>query len=200
LSSLPGILTALAVNDEGSWLLAAVSEQTGGSLYSVAASGASNYLAPAGAVSGLAFLAGSSDALVADHGRNEVVLLRNVSGGAQALVLASEQDGLRSPVAVAASADGARAFAALGGSKQVASVPLQGGVPTFVACDCTPTALERMRGGDVFRMTETAGQAVFLLDGSNSDPRVWFVPPSGAPSLPVTDTTTPRSTRGRAQP
>jgi hypothetical protein len=136
---------------------------------------------------------------VADHGRNEVVLLRDVSRGAQALVLASEQDGLRGPVAVAPSADGSRAFAALGGSKQVASVPLQGGVPTFVACDCAPTALERMRGGDVFRMTE-ASQAVFLLDGSNSDPRVWFVPPSGAPSLPVTDTTTPRSTRGRAQP
>jgi hypothetical protein len=199
LASLPGILTALAVNDEGTWLLAAVSEQSGGSLHSVAAAGGTHYLAPAGNVSGLAFLEGSNDALVADHGRNEVVLLRNVSSGAQALVLASERDGLRGPVAVAASADGTRAFAALGGSKQIASLPLQGGVPTFMACDCTPTTLGRMRGPNVFRMTENAGQAVFLFDASNADPRVWFVPPAGAPALPASDTTTPRATRGRGQ-
>ncbi len=198
LASLPGILTALAINDEGNWLLAAVSEQAGGSLYSIAAGGESRYLAPAGSISGLAFFQGSNDALVADHGRNEVVLLRNVSAGAQSQVLASEQDGLRGPVAVAASADGQRAFAAIAGSKQIASLPLQGGVPTFVPCECTPAVLERLRGGSVFRLTEAAGQAVFLLDASNADPRVVFVPPSSsAPALPATDTTAPRSTRGR---
>ncbi len=198
LSSLPGVLTALAVNDEGTWLLAAVSEQSGGSLHSVAAAGGTNYLAPAGSVSGVAFFPGSNDALVADHGRNEVVLLRNVSSGAQAQVLASERDGLRGPVAVAASADGTRAFAALGAARQVASLPLQGGVASFLACECTPTALDRMRGANVFRMTETAGQAVFLLDASSTDPKIWFVPPGGAAALPATDTVAPRSSRGRA--
>ena len=196
LESLPGFVTALAIEDGGQWLLAGMSHEGAGSVFAVSAGGSASLVASAGQVSSLSFGAASDDALVTDYARNEVVLLRDISSGPQALVLASGKDGLSGPVAAAFSADRSRVYVANSGSNQIALLPLEGGVPAVLACDCRPTQLAALRGGSAYRITGSAGEPIYLLDTA-ADPRVVFVA-SATSGQPLTgDAPAPRSTRGR---
>jgi hypothetical protein len=197
LASLPGFVTALAIEDGGQWLLAGVSHDGAGSVYAVSAGGSTSMVASGGQISSLSFGAASDDALVTDYARNEVVLLRDISSGPQALVLASGKDGLSGPVAAAFAADGSRVYVANSGSNQIALLPLQGGVPAFLACDCRPTQLAALRGGSAFRITGSPGEPVYLLDTAAANPRVVFVASASGVQPLTGEAATPRSTRGR---
>ncbi|MCX6626013.1 MAG: hypothetical protein NTW28_00085, partial [Candidatus Solibacter sp.] len=87
------------------------------------------------------------------------------------------------PVAVQFSPDGARVYTA-NSRGTLAAIDLQTGLATAVSCRCTPTGLEPLTMGSIFRLTEISHRPVLLFDGSAPDPRVWFVPPDLSPAEP----------------
>ncbi len=212
LAGLPGMLTALAVSDDGKALAAAASQ---GSANSRSASGTLfvgspgqdlHPVGPLGNASALAFLPGTHDLLVADSGRGEVDLVRNATAGANWTVLASGRDGLGQPVAVAASSDNRTVFAVSSGDSRIAWIPLSGGPVEFVNCSCTPTGLDALAAGSVFRITSASSAPLFVLDarlqngGLTNPPRVLFIPaPDRAPANPVLRDGPSSSPRGRVQ-
>jgi hypothetical protein len=200
--SLPGVVTALAVSDNGQTLLTAVAGRDSGAIYSFAAGGSPTLTASVGRVTSLSFLANSGDALAADLDRSEV--LRIGSGGAA--VIASASDGVLRPTAVTATSDNRTALIASADSPKIAMVPLDGGAAIFVDCACAARQFSALAGDSLFRLNSDVRQPILLLDagrtladGVTPDPRVLFVPARtdlGAPPA-VTINATPTAVRGR---
>jgi hypothetical protein len=189
LKGMPGVLTAVAVSDDGQVLAAASSQGDSGALFVGGPGKELRQVGPLGTASALSFLNGSQDLLVADIGRNEVVLVRNIQQGAEWTVLASRQDGMNQPAAVAASRDNRTAFAVDSADGRIAWVPLSGGPVEFVDCPCTPTGLNALAQGSVFRLTSASSAPLYMLDArpqgdeASSRPRVLFIPaPDQAPA------------------
>lgn len=218
LAGMPGVLTALAVSDDGQTLAAAFSQGaiSEGAISEGAISGGDSgalfvgspgedlhRVGPLGRAAALSFLNDSQDLLVADIGRSEVVRIRNVKAGAEWTVLASRQDGLDQPIAVAASGDNSTAFAVSSADRRIARMPLSGGPVEFVDCPCTPTGLNALASGSVFRLTSASSAPLYMLDarpqgdGLSSQPRVLFIP---APDrAPAERDEAARSPRGRVR-
>jgi DNA-binding beta-propeller fold protein YncE len=122
------------------------------------------------------FLSRNRDAVIGDPAQNRVSLVRDVNGSGETLLLASEREGLTEPVAVAASSDNALVFVATARSG-VAAISVASGEITWTSCDCTPTAMSRLSGRSVFRLSEpTEGAPLWVYDGSGAEARVVFVP------------------------
>ena len=138
-----------------------------------------------GRISSVAFLPDSNDAAVADHDRNEVILMTDVVGGGGSTVIGGEQDGVMQPAVVAASADGASILAVSSQRTAVARLSTSGGLPRFLDCDCRPINLMALVGNAVFVVSATSASPLYVYDGDResngqSEPRIVFVPPSEA--------------------
>jgi hypothetical protein len=200
LSALPGILTALAVNDRGDALLAAVSDRDSGSLYALAIGGQPRVVSPVTRVTAVRFLHNSNDAVAADYDANEVLLIRNVLTNPEPMVIASARDGVQRPVAVASSPGNQRIFAANSEPGAVAVISPNGGAPQLIACDCRATELSAVRAGSMFRLSSATNGPIMLLDASGAEVRVLFIPPAeGESETPGAEPVVPRGPRGRVR-
>jgi hypothetical protein len=126
-------------------------------------------LGAAGKIAALAFSSSGSDAVVADSGAQEVLLVR---AGALEL-LAGEQDGILNPAAVAFSPRGV--LVANEGTKSVGLLPSDRGVPQYIACECTPKLLNTLSPG-VFQLTENGDGPVWIFDIRPEEAKLWFIP------------------------
>ena len=200
LSSLPGILTALAVNDRGDAILAAVNGGDAGSLYALTIGGQPRLVAPVTRVTAVRFFHNTNDAVVADYDANEVLLIRNVLTNPEPIVMASARDGVQRPVAVASSPDNKRIFAANAEPGAVAVISPDGGDPELIACNCRATELSAVRGGSMFRLSSATNAPIMMLDASQPEARMLFIPPAdGEGATPVQETVVPRGPRGRVR-
>jgi hypothetical protein len=172
-SALGGPIGMMAVNDTGEIALVSVGDGAM-TVYAVQSKSAPAAVYRANSVSGLAFLRGSSDALMTSSAENRLVWLRDVSGTSSAVELANRQSGLDAPSLVAASEDGSRALVLSGDS--VWSVPFSGAAATSVRCSCTPTRLLQLRGRDAYLLTDSATHSLAVLDGSSPAARILFIP------------------------
>jgi hypothetical protein len=164
-----GVPSALAVSDDAHTVLAAVNNSI--RLFeSYADMGKLVDTAPGAQV---AFAAGGHDAAVADTGAG-VVLFHDLAGAAGSQVIAPPDENGPAFSALAFSADGKALFLASAAAQAVTQLDLSAGSRTRIACNCSPTLLARM--GNVFRLTELAGDPLWLLDAPESAPRVVFVP------------------------
>ena len=170
--SLPGVLTALAVSDNGA-VLAAAAERTGGSLYALVAGRDPARIGTVRRVLGLSFAPRTDDAVAADYDASEVLLIRGVTTIGQISVIASANDGVSKPSFAAVAADGATAVAVV--PSGVARVPLNGGSPELLDCACKPTTLSPLAGGAAFRLTEAVGAPIHLVEVTG-ETRMLFVP------------------------
>jgi hypothetical protein len=177
LSSLDGVITAIAISDDGEVGLVATSGRNSGSVYVLKTGQDPRPIVSVGRVLALAFVERSHDAVIADYDKNEVLLVQQVDGSAQPVPLASGNDGIVHPNAIIATADGRRALVASSDSRRVAFVPLSGGPTEFVSCRCEPTTLARLNGNSMFQLTTASGQPLFVLDASRAEARILFVPP-----------------------
>ncbi len=178
LDALPGVLTAFAVSDDGETVLAAASTRAGGQVFALGHDSAARSVASIGRALDVVFFPGSNDALIADVDRREAIKLSDVSGSATVTVLASRQDGLEAPVAVAATDDGQ---ALVADKSRAALIPAGGGAARFVDCDCRARTLTRLAGDSMFRLTDDLTAPISVLDAGRlattaGDPRVMFVP------------------------
>lgn len=172
LSSLPGVLTAIAISDQDGLVMAAVSQGDAGSVFAVSPGAAPRFIAALGRASAISFVDGSQDALIADYDRNELLLIRNVTGSADRLVLAGPNDGISKPVAISAERNGQRVFAAVETGVVVLGLD---GAPAVLPCSCSPSGLYRLQGSSVFRLNEASGNPLLLLDAGAAGPRILFV-------------------------
>lgn len=170
LAGVSGRPNALAVSDDGSTVLAATTD----GLFLVTAEGVTP-LPSVGAITALAFLPGSLDAVAA--GGAQVAVLSDTAGQPAWRVAGSFTEDFGDAIAVAAA--GGRAFVA--GNRAVAVVDLTAGAVSELAASCQVTGLARL-SGDAFRLTGVSSEPVWMVEGG-TEPRLLFVPP--APPAPA---------------
>ncbi|HYM13565.1 MAG TPA: hypothetical protein VEU62_22685 [Bryobacterales bacterium] len=181
LSAVSGKLTALALDRGASNLLVTAAGSAQGALYlwsAAADPGAPlRTLGTFGSPSALALLHGDQDAVVADAGSNQLLLIRNFAGSADVFALAGPNDGISNPVGLQAAADGARLFIADAGTPSLdvwnfAAQAMETGIPL----DAVPSKLTRVQGQSTFLLNEVGSDPLLLLDAAAGSPAVYFVP------------------------
>ncbi len=181
LGGVRGVLTALAVSDDGSVALAAFSNPNSpGAIYALRRGAAPALVGAAGRVVHLAFVPNAEDALAADYDRNEVLLLQDA--GRQGIqTLAGRNDGVRAPTAVEATTQGA-IFAVSEGSNAVIALSSAQATLGLLPCSCAASALDRLKDPDSFRLT--GGEGVIAVLQANANPAGVFYIPAGAEAEP----------------
>lgn len=174
-SSLPAPVTAMAVDDAGSFLLIAAGQAESVSLYRVPAGSTPSPLGSFRSVSSVRLFGAGRQALVTDTLAATVYQVADPAGAAVVQVVASERDGIQGLVAAETDAAGQRVFAA-DGTGTVFIFDRSGGPATKLDCACAPTGLFRLAGAAAFRLTEPAAGPLQVLDAS-SEPRIVAVPP-----------------------
>jgi hypothetical protein len=164
-----GVPSSLAVSDDARTLLASLTDSI--RLFESYADMGKLIDAAPGAL--VAFAAGGHDAAVADAGAG-ILVFHDLAGAGASQVIAPPDENRGASSALAFSADGKALFLASASAQAVTELDLTGGARTRVACSCSPTVLARM--GNVFRLTELAGDPLWLLDAPESTPRIVFVP------------------------
>jgi DNA-binding beta-propeller fold protein YncE len=170
---LDGTPSALAVSDDGSYLLFA----TAGSIRLLGIGGDNRKLMDAADGALAAFAPGGHDAAVSDPGGAGIVLFRDLAGASQQTIVAPPDDAIASPAGLAFSADGRKLFLASAAARSVAAFDLQTGGRAAIACNCVPAGLVSM--GNLFRLSEPGPAPLWLFDGSAA-PRIVFVPAPSA--------------------
>ncbi|MDE0105707.1 MAG: hypothetical protein OXN89_25290 [Bryobacterales bacterium] len=173
-----GSISGLALSDSGS-VLVATSGGGGGSLYMLPRRARAQRVGSVQEASGLTFLRGEEDAIIADGEANEVIFLRSYGMSWHAITVATENDGLNRPYLAGATGDGSYAVVAVPGG--VMSIPLYGGAVSFADCACSPTGLTPLLGGNAFLLTSDPRQPLLAVE-VGEEPRVRFIP-----ALPLDD-------------
>lgn len=187
LSTLPSAPQVFAVSDDGSLVLAGVSENTDGSaargeVFLCTSTAVPRSVATVQHASAIAFVGQSHNAVLADDVSNSVTLISDVANAATtAWVFSSEQ--FQAPDSVQVSPDGQSFLAGSSTSGIIAILNASGSNPVLVACGCAPAEFWQLTAPSVYQITEPANGLLWLLDGQSPNPRVFFVPvPRTSPS------------------
>ncbi|MCI0419632.1 MAG: hypothetical protein L0312_10490, partial [Acidobacteria bacterium] len=183
LSFLTGPLQTLTVSEDGNLVLLSAADGSVSRLYAYSKETGARVVSVMGEISAVQLFENGRDALVADKLTSEVFLMRDLLGTAQRTPLASQQEGISGPVALAFSKDGRQAFVANAGSGTVAGLDLSGGPAVLTSCHCTPTTLERLEGDSVFRLTDLSEDPLLMLESSPAENRILFVPSASGQSV-----------------
>jgi hypothetical protein len=174
-SGLPAPVTAMAVDDTGSFLLMAAGQAESVSLYRIPAGSAPSQVGSFRSVSAIRLFDAGRQALVVDALAATVYQVTDPAGAAELQVVASERDGIQGLVAAETDVTGQRVFAAAG-TGTLFIFDRSGGPVTTLDCGCTPAGLFRLAGAATFRLTEVTGGPLQVLD-ANAAPRIVAVPP-----------------------
>jgi hypothetical protein len=180
-SALPASLAAMAVNDAGDFALVAVQAEAA-ALYAVVEGYAPALVYTAQAISSVAFLRNSHEAVVAAPADNQVVWLRDSGGVLNPTVLSGGSAGISAPRVVSVSRDGSRVFA-LDSAAGIWSIPFSGAAVASASCACQPAQLQRMRGRDVFLLTPRLGSGLAVVDAGGEAMDVVLMPPEAPPAV-----------------
>jgi len=174
-SGLPAPVTAMAVNDAGSFLLMAAGQAESVSLYLVPIGSTPSLVATFRSVVALRLFDAGRQALVTDPLAGAVFLISDPAGAAALQVVASAPDGIQGLVAAETDAAGERVFAVTGAGT-VYVFNRTGGPVATLDCSCAPAGLFRLAGAAAFRLTELAAGPLQVLDAGGA-PRIVAVPP-----------------------
>jgi len=169
---------AMAVSDDGAWLLVA----TEGRLRLLGASGSNSVLMEGVRSVFVAFAPGTHAAAALNGAGPSLGVFPDVSLGQKLLIAAP---GFADPAGLVFSADGKLVLAAARGSKSVWVFDLAGfdlptmTGPTALDCSCAVTGVARM--GRFFRLTDAGSGPVWLVDMNATPPRIVFVPARANP-------------------
>jgi hypothetical protein len=193
---LPDVVESLGVSDDATAVLLGCSESENGAIYLLTLGGELRNVSFVGRAAAMAFLARSTNVLVADSKNTEVFLLRDVTGAAARTTLVNREQGISEPVTVEASEDNKRIFIVNSGGNEILVLELESGVIRGISAPSGTLTLCRLKGDGVFRLTDFSGNLLWLLDGGQTEPRVVFVPyasPSGPfiSGLPAPDRGSP---------
>ncbi len=165
-------LSALAVSDDGD--VVAVANDA-----ALVLAGSGRTLA-AGKFSSLSFLPGTHDLAAADQSLDQISLIRRVDSDPESAQLATGQDGVSQPIALAFSADARKLIVANLRGQSVLSIDLESRAITVTPCDCQADGLYRAQGNAVFRLNSGSQDLIALFDGDAPEPRVLNIPVGAA--------------------
>lgn len=176
-SALPDAPAALAISDDGAILLVSVpanaQTSSAGGVFVFSRGDNGPRLLNANAASGLSFLPGSHDALIADEAANTVTALQDVAGSATPLWTFVD-DRLHAPSVARATLDGQRILLGSTQNNLMALLDRSGTNPIFVPCACSPDRAGPL-SNLVYQLTDPGRGVLWILDLSQ-DPRLYFVP------------------------
>jgi hypothetical protein len=127
-----------------------------------------------GACAALAFRSASHDLLAATQS-GDVYLARNIDANLDLRQVYAGDSQTSDPVAAQFSADASAAFVA-NRAGMLATIDLNTGSATALACPCSPTGLQPFGRAGLFRLTEISGRPMYLFDGTPTRNRLWFIP------------------------
>jgi hypothetical protein len=182
-SDTPGRLRGMAVSDDGKLALLNFADGENSALWVVNSTG-SRFLVPADQPAAQSFVPNRHNVVVGDNRAQEVFMLVDADGATNRIPLASFGDGFDAISGVAASDDGLRVFVTSRSSENVSLVDVQTGQTISLSCHCRSTGLQRLKGPNVFRLSNTSDGAIALLDDSSSPARITLVPARGCDRSP----------------
>jgi DNA-binding beta-propeller fold protein YncE len=168
-------VTRLAISDDGTLVLAKVSDGQDAGLWVLSSNGP--WRISLDSPSAATFFPDRHDAVVTDDSTRTAYLLMDIDHAASQIPLASAGDGIESFSNAAVAEDGQRVFLADTGSGVITAVDMQTQTSILISCQCRPTGLYRLSGNSVFRLTEPSDGPMMLLDASSGDPRIGIIPP-----------------------
>jgi hypothetical protein len=163
-------LTRFAVADDGAIALFAFHGEESDIVYSWTSSAGPRFVTTASRVADMIFM--GVDALIADSGADQVVLIRNVRDQASPLLVADSRDGLSEPVALSVSS---RNEIYIGTANEVLVMDATGHMLRKTVCSCAVTAMAPLQES-ALRLTDQLDQPLFVLDGESVPERILFVP------------------------
>jgi len=179
--------TALAVSDDGQWMVGAWPF----SLYADGPSGYVTVLPVSGAAEAVCFFHGRND--VAAITASQVILISDIAGAVAPNVIWSKPDNLAPsdpatapPVEIAvglATSFDNRYLSVAGNLGSLSTFDLAAGTSIGLNCACSPAGLYGM-GGSLFRATNLTDGVVKVFDASTNE--VWFVPLATSATPPST--------------
>jgi len=172
-------IAAAAVADDGRTVLLSSGSGASAPVWLVVPEGNAIRLPLPGTIVEAAFRRQSMDAVAATRS-GDVYVIRNAGLNPDIQQVYIGDDGTSDPVAVHFASDGSRAYLA-NTQGTVTSIDLRTGSAIAVSCQCRPSALEPLKAGNIFRLTEISDRPLMLFDASDSNPQIWFVP-SDAPA------------------
>jgi hypothetical protein len=167
-----GPFTAFAITDDGGTVLLGTSDGVSGSVLILKPSESPRLVASSSHPSALQFLLNSDSAIIADDVDNEILWLSN----GQISTIATADDGIVAPTALALSRDNQKIFVA---SSKAASITTIGGLTAVsepVYCNCSLSGLYPTNTDSVFRINNFSGGPILLLDGRSATSRIIYVP------------------------
>ncbi len=165
-------VSVFAVTDDAQRVAFALSDGERGSLFLSAGHELPRPIGSLPHPSSIQFLRGSEAAIVADDMEDRIYSLSN----GQLYALATAENGIAGPVALAVSTNNRRVFVANGRSGSVTILDVAGAAPVTVECHCSPKGLYPTSTDSVFRLTEFSGGPVVLFDASVEPSRMTFAP------------------------
>ena len=165
----------MAVSDDGTLALLRFAEGSSSELW-VADSTGSLWQAAFTSSSSMAFFPQSRDAIVTDDETQYVFLMLSVDGLATRVPLVSQIEGVTGYSAVAASRDARRIFVAGRESESIGVVDVETRTYTVVPCACRPEGLYGLMGTSVFRLNDSDGGLLAVLDASLPEAKIVVVP------------------------
>jgi hypothetical protein len=173
-----GLVTAAAVSDTG--LVLAASSQTAGGIavQAISADGTASQVTAVAGLGGMTFLPSAQNALIADAGRNTILLASNLPGSTTLNQVATTADGISQPLAVASSADGRWLIVANQNGAAVLRLDLtRQSASDQVACSgCTASKLTPLGGNSSFLLSDVGSGPIWTFDGDSPSPRIVFIP------------------------
>jgi hypothetical protein len=183
LSQIPGEILAIAADQTGSYLLVAAADSDGhGGIYRVTNNESTttlSFVAPAIRPTAIHFLHGGHDAIVADAGANQILLIKDVTASAEESILATSSDGVDSVDLLAASEDQDYVLAASSQNTKLLVMYLRNGFVSTVASSdlpCVPSRLTKLSLQHLYVLSGPAPGPTQLLENSQG-PSTYFVPP-----------------------
>jgi len=173
-SSLPASLTALAVSDDGTTLLAGVSDGQTGGIYLVSASNGIRRLASAGLPAAIRFLSKSDSAVVADSQANQVLLLSAIGGAVTSSVLAGSADGANGPNRIEMIGGNQAAVVSNASSNQLLWVDMATGKVRLISMSYLVSALHAVNGNPLV-LVFSEPSAYWLLTQTAGGPSMTYV-------------------------
>ena len=176
LSSIPGTITALAIDRTGSNILIAVSANHGALYLATDLQVRPRLIANFGSPTALALLDGDQDVIVADAAVNELTLLHNFASTPEAFRLAGERDGVSGPAGLRISPDSRKLYIANSGSRTIDIWNFEAqSIEASFPLDAEPTRLTPLQGSSTFVLNDVGDHPLLLLDAA-ANLAVYFVP------------------------
>ena len=169
-------LASFAVSDDGAVVLCAAAGP-GAEAIALSPSGELARIPFSAAITALAFVPSTHDAVIADGA--EALLVKGVDAHGSTSRLDAGKLGAISAVAV--TGDSRQVLLAASNGK-IAIAGLASGAPTTVVdCHCAPEGLFRMNGDGAWRLDGYRGASIHVLDTASAEPRIVVVTASMGP-------------------